>query len=66
MSDLLPYFNSTAIKRAEYETGRLTIWFPAGHFYNYCNVPENVWQGLLQAASKGKYFNTYIDGRYHC
>lgn len=62
------YFNSSAIKRAEYDPvrARLTIWFPAGHSYDYCRVPASVWQGLLTAPSKGRYFNAYIDGRYHC
>ncbi len=64
----MPYFNSSAIKRAEYDaaTGRLTIWFPAGHSYDYCGVPQSVWQGLLAAGSKGRYFNAHIDGRYRC
>ena len=64
----MPYFNSSAIKRAEYDpkSMRMTIWFPAGHSYDYCRVPEGVWNGLLNAPSKGRYFNTVIDGHYHC
>jgi KTSC domain-containing protein len=62
----MPYFNSSAIKRAEYDAGRLTIWFPAGHSYDYCGVPESIWQGLLNASSKGTYFNNHIADRYQC
>ena len=64
----MPTFNSSAIKRAEYDpqTMRLTIWFPAGHSYDYCRVPLTVWQGLLSASSKGRYFNAQIDGHYQC
>ncbi|WP_083825524.1 KTSC domain-containing protein [Citromicrobium sp. JLT1363] len=64
----MPYFNSSAIKRAEYNsaTGGLTIWFPEGKPYDYCNVPQHIWEGLCNAPSKGRYFNAHIDGRYQC
>lgn len=65
----MPYFpNSSVIKRAEYdaETCRLRLWFPSGKHYDYCRVPQDVYDGLLRAVSKGKYFNARIDGRYHC
>ncbi len=63
----MPYFNSSAIKRAEYDerTRRLTIWFPKGA-YDFCGVPANVWGGLLSASSKGTYYNDYIADRYQC
>lgn len=64
----MPYFNSSAIKRGEYDAAsqRLTLWFPEGRSYTYCRVPLSIWDGLQRAASKGRYFNDYIDGRYHC
>jgi hypothetical protein len=64
----MPLFNSSAIKRAEYDAAlmRLTIWFPEGHSYNFCRVPEHVWDGLLNARSKGTYYNTHIRDRYQC
>jgi len=64
----LPYFNSSAVKRAEYNhaTRELTIWFPEGKPYSYCNVPEHVWEGLCNAQSKGRYFNDHIDEKYPC
>jgi len=64
----MPYFSSSAIKRAEYDplAQRLTIWFPEGHSYDFCGVPQEIWQGLLSAGSKGRYYNDRIAGRYHC
>ncbi|TRZ97742.1 MAG: KTSC domain-containing protein [Nitrospiraceae bacterium] len=38
----------------------LEIEFHSGNIYQYLSVPENVYQGLLQASSKGSYFQTYI------
>lgn len=64
----MPYFNSSAIKRAEYDPAarRLTLWFPEGKPYDFCNVPQSIWDGLCSARSKGTYYNQHIEGRYHC
>lgn len=64
----MPHFNSSAIKRGEYDAGtlRMTLWFPEGHSYTFCGVPPRVWQGLLSASSKGRYYNSYIRDRYQC
>jgi len=32
--------------------------------YIFGNVPEEIWEGLKQAPSKGKYYNLYIRGKY--
>ena len=34
--------------------------------YDFHGVPDNVYHGMLQASSKGKYFNERIKGRYYC
>ena len=64
----MPTFNSSAIKRAEYDprSMRLTIWFPEGISYFFCLVPAPVWEGLLNARSKGTYYNQHIRDRYPC
>jgi hypothetical protein len=64
----MPFFNSSAVKRAEYDptTKRLEIWFPEGHSYIYCGVTEQVYQGLLHTPSKGTYFNARIRDFYRC
>ncbi len=32
--------------------------------YNYENVPEEIYDGLLSSGSKGIFFNQYIKGNY--
>ncbi|MEP9372563.1 KTSC domain-containing protein [Mesorhizobium sp. KR1-2] len=63
----MPVFNSTAIRRAEYDssTGVLQLWFTeSGGPYNYYGVPPQVFDGLCRASSKGGYFNSHIRDRY--
>lgn len=45
-------------------TGRLYISFNNGGLYEYDSVPHVVYEQLLQAGSHGKYFHSYIKGRY--
>jgi hypothetical protein len=44
--------------------GRLQLEFRTGHLYHYFGVPPQVFEGLMQASSKGKYFNRDIRGRF--
>jgi hypothetical protein len=63
----MQYFNSTAVRAASYDpqTGTLTLWFASGgRGYDYYNVPQVIYNGLLAAASKGQYFNAYIRQQY--
>lgn len=63
----MPYFNSSAIRRAEYDPASrtLTIWFvESGGPYDYYGVPQRIWDGLLAASSKGGYYNDYIRDQY--
>lgn len=64
----MPNFKSKAIKRAEYDqdTGRMQIWFPRSGPYDFCGVPIEVWEELLQAPSKGTFYNSYIRDQYEC
>ena len=62
----MPFYNSTAIIRAEYNNGSMQIWFPNSGPYNFCSVPESVFIGLDQATSKGTYYNDHIRDRYQC
>jgi hypothetical protein len=60
-------FNSTAVRAASYDprTGTLALWFTSGgQSYDYYNVPQHIYDGLLNASSKGQYFNTYIREQY--
>ncbi|WP_417463254.1 KTSC domain-containing protein [Kordiimonas sp.] len=63
----MPYFNSTAISRAEYNSATrvLQIWFvESGGPYDYYGVPQHIFDGLCNAASKGGYFNDHIREQY--
>ena len=42
----------------------LEVEFHSGGLYQYFGVPENIYQGLMRAASKGSYFHDYIKSRY--
>lgn len=63
----MPIFNSSAVKRAEYDpdTRILKIWFAgSGGPYDYFDVPQNVFDELCQAPSKGRYVNEHIRDLY--
>jgi len=42
----------------------LEIEFRSGHVYRYFAVPRSVFQGLLNAASIGRFFHAHIDRAY--
>ena len=42
----------------------LYIRFHSGGLYKYFNVPDSVFYGLLNAASKGRYLHAYIRHTY--
>ncbi len=59
--------SSRAIRGVFYNpnTRTLTIWFNSGSSgYDYYNVPEYVYDGLLNASSHGSYFNCHIREQY--
>jgi len=35
-------------------------------YYQYCSVPSDIWDGLLDADSHGTYYNAEIKGNYSC
>ena len=65
--DMIP-IQSSAIAAAGYdaETKQMKIRFMQGETYDFCEVPAHVFQGLLDARSKGSYYNRYIRDRYSC
>ena len=42
----------------------LTVEFKSGSRYNYYDVPENIFDGLKSADSKGKYLHAEVKGYY--
>lgn len=61
------YFDSSAIHGADYnaETRRLFLQFASGDkIYEYPDVPEHIFEGLLSADSKGQYYNRFIRDQF--
>ena len=46
------------------ESATLRVVFLSGMIYEYKNVPEEIYQQMRTASSKGKYLNEHIKGRY--
>lgn len=42
----------------------LEVEFQSGTIYQYYGVPENMYDQLMQAGSKGRFLNTYIKNAY--
>jgi hypothetical protein len=57
---------STNILAIGYELDNLVleIEFSHGAVYQYSGVPEGEYDGIMNADSKGKYFNANIKNRY--
>lgn len=53
---------STHLSKVRYDnrSKMLTVWFSDSSIYEYANVPRNIYDNLLAAPSKGKYFNKNI------
>ena len=45
-------------------TQTLEIEFGSGRVYQYYGVPDRVYDEIMQAPSKGQFFNTYIKNAY--
>ncbi len=56
--------SSSDIASIGYDGSTLHILFNSGGLYAYYNVPESVYNGLMNASSHGKYFHANIRGRY--
>jgi hypothetical protein len=58
--------DSDAIKTANYMYGDefLSLTFKNGNRYIYNNVPRFLFHGLQESASKGKFINNYVIGKF--
>ena len=58
--------SSSNLASVGYDPGNLIleIEFHKGAIYQYFDVPDNIYQGLMQADSKGTYFNSHIRNDY--
>lgn len=59
---------SSAIAAVGYDsaTRRMKIAFKQGRTYDFCGVPLEVHQGLMNASSIGSYYDRVIRDRYQC
>ena len=59
---------SSAMVAVGYDPARrhMRITFSQGNTYDFCDVPQHVFDELLQAPSKGTYYNDHIRDRYPC
>lgn len=57
---------SSNISSFGYDAGTetLEVEFLSGAIYQYYNVPQNMYDQLMQAGSKGRFLNTYIKNAY--
>ena len=64
----MTHVNSSAMVAVGYDASRLhmKITFSQGHTYDFCGVPQQAFDGLMRAFSKGSYYNDYIKDRYTC
>lgn len=60
--------SSSGISAVGYDAAsrRMKITFVQGHTYDFCGVPQNIFDGLLRSSSKGGYYNEFIRDRYRC
>lgn len=60
--------SSSAITHIGYDkdTKQMKITFKQSKTYDYCNVPESVFESFLSASSVGKYYDQYIKDKYNC
>jgi lysyl-tRNA synthetase class 2 len=64
----MPAVTSEHLKHISYDHGSklLTIEFnrPPGATYQYHDVPQTVYEGLLKAPSHSEFFNKHVKGKY--
>lgn len=58
--------SSTNLSRVRYDESSLTleIEFQGGRVYQYFDVPKQIFEELLRADSKGRFFHGQIKGQY--
>ena len=55
---------SSNLATVGFSDGVLEIEFRHGGVYQYFNVPASVYEALMSAESKGKYFHQFIRDKY--
>jgi len=61
------YVNSSLVDRVCYrQNDSYLILALRGTYYQFCEVPSYIHQGLISASSHGRFFNENIRGQYNC
>lgn len=57
---------SSVVRNMRYNaaTRTLRIWYVSGRAYDYKAVPEEVFEAMKAAGSKGRFLNEFIKGNY--
>lgn len=57
---------SSVLQDVRYNASRhaLAVTFTNGRVYTYLGVPESIYEALLRAPSKGRFFNAEIRDRF--
>lgn len=58
------HVESSNIATVAYEAGDLYVRFKGGTHYKYLKVPQEKFDNLLQAESKGKFLNAEIKSKF--
>lgn len=61
----LTEIESSNIQRIGYSNSNLYIEYKSGSLYEYKDVPEQLYEGLKNAESKGKFINTQIKNQFN-
>jgi hypothetical protein len=64
--NVMPFVESSMMSRVEYDesTRELDVLFTSGKTYRYFDVSPDLYAGLLEAESKGQFFNEEIEDIY--
>ena len=57
---------SRSIAAAGYDRGVPEVAFRGGGTYRYTGVPQSIASQFFSAASKGRYYQSFIKGRFPC
>jgi hypothetical protein len=57
---------SSTLTMIAYDSDHQVLWlqFRDGNIYSYCGIPPEIYDALLSAPSKGRYFNSKIRGQF--
>ena len=66
MATAMQSVDSSQIAKIGYdgESSKLVVEFKKGGTYSYSDVPPNVFEGLANSDSKGKYLHNFIKPHY--